>query len=98
MRTRSILCVCLVALVALAFLVSTAAAAPGRWSRPTTRTQVTKPVPAWVTTPKTAAMLGGSTYPWVVPLWTRVGGVVRPTLPRAIRVANTMPPAWIPIG
>jgi len=43
-------------------------------------------------------MLGGSTYPWVVPNWTRVDGFVQPTLPRVIRVAKAQPPAWIPIG
>jgi len=99
MRTRLILCVHLVALAAVSFLVSAAAAAPGpRWPVPERTTHVTKPVPAWVIVPKTTTMLGGSTYPWVAPVWTRVGGVMLPTLPRVIRVVNTEPPPWIPIG
>jgi hypothetical protein len=43
-------------------------------------------------------MLGGSMYPWVEPVWARVGGVLLPTLPRDVHVAYTQPPAWIAIG
>jgi hypothetical protein len=97
MRTRLLVFVLLVAFATLVFLVSAATAAPGRWSPPKTTTQATKPVPKAVIVPKTATMLGGSTYPWVTPVWTHVGWAVVPTLPRTIHAANTQPPAWIPI-
>ncbi|HZQ89933.1 MAG TPA: hypothetical protein VFA42_07985 [Gaiellaceae bacterium] len=99
MRTTLVMFVHLVAFAALAVLVSAAAAmpVPGR-PTPTSTTHATKPVPARVVAPKTAAMLPGSTYPWVYPVWARVGGILLPTLSRTIQVGNAQPPVWIPIG
>jgi len=90
MRTKLVLLVLLVAFAALALVVSTAAARPGprRPPQPTTP-RAAKPVP------KTAAMLPGSAYPWVQPVWRTVHGVVVVTLPRVIGSANTQPPAWV---
>jgi hypothetical protein len=50
MRTR-LMCVQLVALAALALLVSAAAAAPGHWAGPAKGTPAARPVPAWVIAP-----------------------------------------------
>jgi hypothetical protein len=96
MRTKPVLLVLLVAFAALAFLVSTAAAAPGHRRLPqTTTTHVAKPIPAADLVAKAAAMLPGATYPWVQPIWRTVHGVVIVTLPRTIVTANTQPPAWV---
>jgi len=90
MRTKLVPLVLLVALAAFALVVSPAAARPGpRHPPPTTATHAAKPVP------KTAAMLPGSAYPWVQPVWRTVNGVVVVTLPRTIGSANTQPPAWV---
>jgi hypothetical protein len=47
--------------------------------------------------PKTPAMLGASSYPWVQPVWTSVHGVVLVKAPTAIRSVQTEP-AWIGLG
>ena len=42
------------------------------------------------------AVIAGSTYPWVQPVWSRgARGVISVTLPRVIPSAVTQPPAWI---
>lgn len=95
MRTKPLL-VLLVALVALTVFVTTAAAAPGRGARwSTTTTPAAKPVPAGALVAKTVAMLGGSAYPWVQPMWQTVDGIVVVTVPRTIATASTQPPAWV---
>jgi hypothetical protein len=95
MRTKLVLLV-LVALAALAVFVTTAAAAPGPRLRGLVPTPpAPKPVPAAALVPKTAAMLPGSAYPWVQPIWQTIDGVVVVTLPRTIATANTQPPAWV---
>ena len=96
MRTKLVLLVLLVAFAALALVVSTAAARPGprRPPQPTTP-RAAKPVPAADLVAKTPAMLPGSAYPWVQPVWRTVNGVVVVTLPRTIGSANTQPPAWV---
>jgi hypothetical protein len=96
MRTKLVLLVLLVAFAALALLVSTAAAAPGRVRLfPTTTTPAAKPVPAADLVAKTAAMLPSSAYPWVQPVFQTVHGAVVVTLPQTIATANTQPPAWV---
>ena len=96
MRTKPVLLVLLVALAALTVLVTTAAAAPGpRLRGLTITTTAAKPVPAAALVPKTAAMLAGSAYPWVQPVWRTVHGVVIVTLPRTVATVSTQPPAWV---
>ena len=96
MRTKPVLLVLLVALAALAVFVTTAAAAPGpRLRGLTLTTPAATPVPAAALVAKTAAMLGGSAYPWVQPIWQTADGVVVVTLPRTIATTNTQPPAWV---
>lgn len=99
MRTIRRSFVLLVAFAAVAlFSASTAAGLSPRGPGPTVRTQTTAPIPASAIVPKTAAMLGGSAYPWVQPYWVHVGGVSLARLPHAVRLSTgTQPPAWIPI-
>jgi hypothetical protein len=95
MRTKPLL-VLLVALAALTVFVTTAAAAPGprpRYLRPTTT--VEKPIPAADIVVKTAAMLGGSAYPWVQPMWQTVDGVVVVTVPQKTVAISTQPSPWV---
>ena len=66
MRAKRLLFVPVVAFVVLAFYASLATAAPGPgagWWAPTTTTSTTKPLPAAVTVPKSAAMLPGAAIP-----------------------------------
>lgn len=99
MRTKLVLLVLLVAFAALALVVGTAAAAPGRGGLLLrTTTSAAKPVPAADLVAKTAAMLPGSAYPWVQPVFQTAHGVVVVTLPRTIVTANTQPPAWVLSG
>jgi hypothetical protein len=98
MSAKRLLLVLVVAFATLAFGALLATAAPGpRWPKPVT-TPATKPLPAAVIAPKSAAMLSGSSYPWVQPKWVRVHGVTLPILPLAIVVGTVQPPASIPIG
>jgi hypothetical protein len=94
MRTKLLL-VLLVALVALTVFVTTAAAAPGPRLRGLTITTPAEPIPAAAVVPKTAAMLGGSAYPWVQPVWQSLDGVVIVKLPQTIVTAYTQPSAWV---
>jgi len=99
MRTKHPMLVLLVAFATFVSCVATAAAWPGpRWPIPPRTTHVTKTVPASVIVPKTAAMLPGAAYPWVQPTWIHVGGVLMPTVSRAMPAGTTQPPAWIPIA
>jgi hypothetical protein len=94
MRTKLVSLVLLVALAALTLPVS-AAAAPGRGGLlHRTTTSAAKPVPAADLVAKSAAMLPGSAYPWVQPVFQTAHGVVVVTLPRT----NTQPPAWVLSG
>ena len=100
MRTIRLTLVLLVAFATLAVLAASAAGGLGpRGPSPTVRDQTAAPVPASAIVRKTAAMLPGSTYPWVQPHWVRVGGVSLASLPRSIRLSTTtQPPEWIHIG
>ena len=95
MRTKPVLLVPLVALAALAAFATTAAAAPGRFQLHATTAPAAKSVPAAAVVPNTAAMLAGSAYPWVQPLWQTVDGVVHVTAPPTIVMLSTQPPAWV---
>jgi hypothetical protein len=95
MRAKLVLLVLLVAFAALALEVNTATALVGPRHRLPATTRAATPVPAADRVPKTAAMLAGSAYPWVQPVWQTVHGVVVVKPPRTIVTANTQPPAWV---
>ena len=96
MRTKPVLLVLLVALAALTVLVTTAVAAPGPRERGLTiKTPPATPIPASVLVPKTAAMLAGSTYPWVQPMWQTVHGVIVVTVPQTTTAVSTQPSPWV---
>src|SRR5512133_877498 len=100
MRTIHLTFVLLVAFATLALLADAAAAGPGpRRPSLTVSKPTTTPIPASAIVPKTAAVLAGSTYPWVQPHWIRVGGMSLAILPRTIRLSTiTQPPMMIHIG
>ena len=98
MRTMRSLLVPLVAFAALALAALAAAGTVARWPVPQQATHTAKPVPAPAFVVTTASRLPGAAYPWVQPVWVRVGGVTLPTVPHTAGATSTQPPARIAIG
>ena len=97
MRTMRSLLVLLVAFAALAVAAAAVAGTVARWPVPQSTAHTAKPAVTPAVVLPTAATLPAATYPWVQPVWTRVGAVTLPALPRATGATTTQPPAWIAI-
>lgn len=92
MKLRYLLTVAVVALTAVV-LFSSAAAASLLPTRPIHRAPA-----AGTASAPTALTLPSAAYPWVQPVWIKVGGVRLPIVASALVGGSVQPPGWILAG
>jgi hypothetical protein len=91
------LCLVLLLLLGITLIAALAPGATAATLPP--RAAVAKGPAPPVGLPKVVAALPGARYPWVQPMWVKVGVVALPRLPVLILTGGAVqPPAWISIG